>query len=388
MPDDTCSATSSDADLSASNTPGSPPPPPSSELERKVRAIQKGDGSAAEKTSRIRALFVAQQELAASVSRRTGAAAGTFPGAGASAGCAHYSRRCWIRAECCGRYYPCRRCHDEAEGHEIDRRATRVVACVACGDDQQPVAESCRTCGVRFARYFCSPCRLYNDAPDTQAYHCDECGICRVGRAEDNYHCERCATCVPIQARDVHPCRERNLDNNCPICGDHLATSTAQTIFLKCSHPIHVACLEQYMTRHFVCPVCSKCIHDRATMDKWYRHLDERIMQERMPEEYANRVSRILCNDCETKCLARFHFRFHRCADCYGYNTRVLHHFDVDPSELPPPITLLVPEAADAPPAPAQQPDPPPLASYAPPPDSIEDSINLQRTELDEGGRE
>lgn len=331
-----------------------------SELERNVRQIQKGTGTAAEKTKRIHELFAAQRNLAASVVRRSHSANRTFPGAGARNGCVHYSRRCWIRAECCKRFYPCRRCHDEAESHEIDRKATRIVACVACGDDDQPVAPSCRTCGVRFAKYFCKPCRLYNDAPQTAAYHCDGCGICRVGKAEDNYHCERCDTCVPRDARDNHPCRERNLDNNCPICGDHLATSTDQTIFLRCSHPIHVACLEQYMARHFVCPLCSKCIHDRATMDKWYRYLDGRVAAEQMPQEYANRVSKVLCNDCETKSLARFHFRFHRCNDCHGYNTRLLEHYEVQPSELPPPVEAPAVQSHAAA-GPSEEP-PPPLA--------------------------
>lgn len=322
---------------------------PAGDLQRRVLAVQKSNRTANEKSAAIQSLFAAQQRLAAAaVARRTTpVSAGSFPGAGARAGCEHYARKCWIRAACCGRYYPCRRCHDAAESHTIDRHATAVVACVTCGDADQPVSSSCRTCGVRFARYFCEPCRLWDDAPEERAYHCDGCGICRVGRAEDNHHCTRCATCVPRAAADKHPCRERSLDADCPVCNVHLATSTEQTIFLRCSHPIHVACLERYIQHHFACPLCAKCIHEPARMQPWYRRLDTVLAREVLPVPLRNRVSRVLCNDCETKTLTRYHFRFHRCADCLGYNTRVLEQFDVDPADLPPPVTAVPSDLAE-----------------------------------------
>lgn len=37
-------------------------------------------------------------------------------------GCKHYRRGCLIKAECCGKFWPCRLCHDEETfSHTIDR---------------------------------------------------------------------------------------------------------------------------------------------------------------------------------------------------------------------------------------------------------------------------
>lgn len=305
-------------------------------MEEKVRIIMRSNATSTEKAAQIHDLFSRQRAAVSSALSST--KRGVFPGQGAKAGCEHYKRKCWIKAPCCDKYYPCRRCHDEAEDHEIDRHAISMIACVQCGDKDQPVARTCRTCGCLFAKYFCAPCRLYNDDDSTgrTAYHCDKCGICRVGLGLgiDNHHCDRCNTCVPIERIHDHPCRERTLDSNCPICNVHLATSTESSYVLPCSHSIHVECLEQYVKAgNYTCPLCSKCLLDKATMKKWYETLDERLKLDQMPPEFENRVSKVLCNDCETKTVAKFHFRFHKCKDCGGYNTKVLEQWDVEPAE-------------------------------------------------------
>ena len=331
----------SSTEISSVQLPCSQPNPAleTDTLERKVRSIMRSNASSSEKAAQIHQLF-AEQSAAVTASDNVVAPAkrGVFPGRGAPAGCKHYKRKCWIRAPCCDRYYPCRRCHDEAENHEINRHAISMIACVQCGDKDQPVSATCRTCGVRFARYFCPPCRLYNDddSAGRTAYHCDKCGICRVGLGLgiDNHHCDQCNTCVPIERIHDHPCRERTLDSNCPICNVHLATSTESSYVLPCSHSIHVECLEQYVKAgNYTCPLCSKCLLDKETMKKWYKTLDERLKLDLMPPEFENRVSRVLCNDCETKTVAKFHFRFHKCKDCGGYNTKVLEQWDVEPNE-------------------------------------------------------
>lgn len=365
------------APAAGSELPGDNRPP--SELERAVRTIQKGAGTQEEKSAAIHELFAAQRARVTATADRSRAAAktGVFPGAGASRGCEHYSRNCWIKAACCDRYYPCRRCHDAAENHAIDRTATKFVACVVCGDKDQPVAESCRTCGVRFARYFCKTCRFYDDSPENEVYHCDDCGMCKRGKREDFRHCHKCNTCIPTAVFDNHPCRERNLDSNCPICGDYLGTSTEQVIFLACGHPIHQSCLKKHMLTSYICPICSKCIPPKEQMEPWYRKLDERLVHDRMPPELSNRVSQILCNDCEEKSVARFHFQFHRCEHCKGYNTRVLAQYDVDPQDQPPPLSVggAVGAGPSALAAPAEentqaQPSPEPAASATPTPPS------------------
>ena len=43
-----------------------------------------------------------------------------------------------------------------------------------------------------------------------------------------------------------------------------------------------------------------------------------------MPPEYENVYSYIYCNDCEKKCHASYHFMYHKCAYCKGYNTKLL----------------------------------------------------------------
>lgn len=306
--------------------------PSASALQEAVRAVQRGEGSDSDKSARIQALFARASEAVTAAAAEVGT--GVFPGKGASRGCEHYQRSCWIKAKCCGKYYVCRRCHDEHENHEIDRHATELVACVACGDQDQPVASHCRTCNEEFAHYFCGVCKFYDDTPGKDAYHCDACGICRVGKGlgVDNHHCNGCNSCVPIAVKGSHPCRERSLDANCPICNHYLATSTEPVVFMRCGHTMHVDCLAQHTASRYTCPLCSKSLTD---MQSWYRALDERLAKEVTPSEYANRVSRVLCHDCGEKSVARFHFTFHRCACCFGYNTRVLEQYDVPLHEIP-----------------------------------------------------
>ena len=43
-----------------------------------------------------------------------------------------------------------------------------------------------------------------------------------------------------------------------------------------------------------------------------------------MPIEYKDTYSYVYCNDCEKKSHAKFHFIYHKCGHCRGYNTKVL----------------------------------------------------------------
>jgi hypothetical protein len=251
---------------------------------------------------------------------------GVFPGAGAPP-CEHYERKAWLKAACCGRYYPCRFCHDAAEDHEIDRHATKLVGCSTCGAADQPASESCGNCGVRFAAYVCGICVFYDDAPGKDIYHCDRCGLCRVGKGlgVDNYHCDRCNSCVPLDVATSHPCMERSLECNCPICSEYMATSREQVVFMRCGHAMHANCFSRHTATRYTCPICSKSL---TNMDSWYRALDERLAAETTPPSFLSKRSRIYCNDCDLRSTAKYHFMFHRCHACAGYNTRVLSHFD------------------------------------------------------------
>lgn len=256
---------------------------------------------------------------------------GKFPGRNAKP-CHHYERHCWLLAKCCGRYYPCRRCHDEIEvSHDINRHDTEYVGCSRCGSEEQPAEEGCVNCGVQFARYFCKVCRFYDDNKKP-VYHCEHCGICRMGKGVgiDQHHCHRCKSCVPIEVADKHPCMDSSVKSDCPVCRVFMATSTEQVLFMRCGHAMHANCFERYTKVKYNCPLCFKAL---TNMDSWYRALDVRLAQEVMPPEYNNRCTNIICHDCDLKSVAKFHFNFHKCYKCNGYNTRVLSYFNLSAAD-------------------------------------------------------
>ncbi|CDF38471.1 unnamed protein product [Chondrus crispus] len=200
-----------------------------------VPAIQQDPAlSESQQTERIHNLFAgARQRALSREPDHTRHPTRRFSGKGVSKCCENYARNCWLKTACCDKYYPCRRCFDEDEDHEIDRHAAELVASIACGDQDKPVADNCRSCGVVFqtrrrtsgtwcqvGRYFCGACKFFDDSKGKEVYHSHRCGICRVGMGlgVDQHHCNGCGNCFPIDTRDLHPCRERSLDAKCPIC--------------------------------------------------------------------------------------------------------------------------------------------------------------------------
>ena len=59
------------------------------------------------------------------------------------------------------------------------------------------VASHCKDCSVKFGRYFCEICRLFDDHERGQ-FHCHGCGICRCGENNEQLlkslhtHLHRC----------------------------------------------------------------------------------------------------------------------------------------------------------------------------------------------------
>ena len=54
--------------------------------------------------------------------------------------CNHYKRRCMVKFECCDKYWPCHRCHNETstcEQKKLKSRDTTMVKCMECGKEQQ-----------------------------------------------------------------------------------------------------------------------------------------------------------------------------------------------------------------------------------------------------------
>jgi uncharacterized CHY-type Zn-finger protein len=83
--------------------------------------------------------------------------------------CVHYRTEVdivAIRFVCCGEYYPCHRCHEEAAGHEarqwpLGQRDSKAVLCGACMSeltiDAYLNATACPNCAAQFNER----CRLH-----------------------------------------------------------------------------------------------------------------------------------------------------------------------------------------------------------------------------------
>ncbi|KAK6276514.1 PREDICTED: uncharacterized protein LOC18604147 [Theobroma cacao] len=237
-------------------------------------------------------------------------------------GCEHYKRNCKLRAACCGKLFTCRFCHDEVSDHSMDRKATLEMMCMQCLKIQ-PVGPICTTpsCnGLPMAKYYCNICKFFDD--ERNVYHCPFCNLCRVGRGLgiDFFHCMTCNCCLGIKLVN-HKCLEKGLETNCPICCDFLFTSSATVRALPCGHYMHSACFQAYTCSHYTCPICSKSMGDMAV---YFGMLDALLAAEELPEEYRDRCQDILCNDCDRKGTAGFHWLYHKCGNCGSYNTRVI----------------------------------------------------------------
>ncbi|KAF9184327.1 hypothetical protein BGZ51_003397 [Haplosporangium sp. Z 767] len=240
-------------------------------------------------------------------------------------GCKHYRRGCKLKANCCGKWFNCRFCHDDVSDHAIVRKETKTMLCMHCKTIQD-AAQTCSSCNATLAVYYCDACKLWDDDPKRHIYHCDDCGICRIGQGlgRDYFHCKKCNVCMNIRLQNNHKCIERNLECDCPICGEYMFTSTSTVIFMPCGHCIHSRCHEDYIKTSYQCPTCWKALGD---MSAYYSKIDSLLAEQTMPAEYANIFSIVLCNDCEVKSEAPYHFLYHKCDECKGYNTKVLETF-------------------------------------------------------------
>ncbi|KAI9329065.1 zinc-ribbon-domain-containing protein [Obelidium mucronatum] len=228
------------------------------------------------------------------------------------------------QAHCCGKWYTCRFCHDEVSDHNIIRNLITTMMCMHCST-VQPAGQDCINvdCQKRVAKYYCKECKLWDDDPRKNIYHCYDCGICRIGKGlgQDYFHCKKCNVCMAISLKGRHKCIERNLESDCPICGEYMFTSTTTVIFMPCGHCIHYKCHQEYIQTSYQCPTCFKSL---ANMTEYFKRIDAMLAQHQMPPEYNKTQTFIYCNDCEKKCYAKFHFLYHKCIHCKGYNTKVL----------------------------------------------------------------
>lgn len=237
-------------------------------------------------------------------------------------GCGHYKRNCKLVAACCNHLYTCRHCHDDVADHAMERKATVKMMCMKCLVIQ-PIGPTCSTAAchnLSMAKYYCRICKLFDDERDI--YHCPYCNLCRVGKGLgiDFFHCMTCNACMS-RFLSVHICREKCLEDNCPICNEYLFTSSSPVKALPCGHLMHSACFQDYTCTHYTCPICSKSLGD---MQAYFGMLDAQLAEEKIPDEYSGQTQVILCNDCEKRGTASFHWLYHKCSHCGSYNTRLL----------------------------------------------------------------
>ncbi|KAK9066525.1 hypothetical protein SSX86_013848 [Deinandra increscens subsp. villosa] len=237
-------------------------------------------------------------------------------------GCKHYKRNCKLVAACCNKLYTCRLCHDDAADHVMDRKATTMMMCMKCLIIQ-PIGPTCSTVScnnLSMARYYCPICKLFDD--EKKIYHCPYCNLCRVGKGLgfDYFHCMNCNACM-ARSLSVHTCREKCLEDNCPICHEYIFTSKDPVKGLPCGHVMHSSCFQEYTFSNYTCPICSKSLGDMQT---YFGMLDAMLAEEKIPDEFLGRTQDILCNDCENKGTAPFHWQYHKCPRCGSYNTRLI----------------------------------------------------------------
>jgi uncharacterized CHY-type Zn-finger protein len=234
-------------------------------------------------------------------------------------GCVHYRRNVKMQCFTCEKWYTCRLCHDEVENHVLPRRDTRFMLCMLC-KSPQGVSQFCKVCGEQAGNYYCAICKLWNNDPYKSIYHCNDCGLCRLGEGlgKDFFHCKTCAACMSIEAEATHKCIERSTKCDCPICGEYLFTSSLPVSFMQCGHSIHSSCFKDLCNTTYKCPICSKSI---ANMESQFRRLDRSIEEQPMPPDYADKKAYIFCNDCNSRCVAAYHWLGTKCVLCDSYNT-------------------------------------------------------------------
>ncbi|KAK9925901.1 hypothetical protein M0R45_023163 [Rubus argutus] len=241
---------------------------------------------------------------------------------GQTFGCQHYKRNCKLVAACCNQLYTCIRCHDAMADHTIDRKSITEMMCMKCLKIQ-PVRPTCSTAScsdLSMARYFCKICKIFDD--ERIIYHCPYCNLCRLGKGLgiDYFHCMTCNACMS-RSLLKHSCREKCFMDNCPICNEDMFTSNSPVKALPCGHLMHSTCFEAYTCINYTCPICGKSLGD---MQVYFKMLDAFLAEEKLPNEYSGRTQVILCNDCENKGTASFHWLYHKCPACGSYNTRLL----------------------------------------------------------------
>mmetsp|Transcript_106243 Transcript_106243/g.129561 ORF Transcript_106243/g.129561 Transcript_106243/m.129561 type:complete len:267 (-) Transcript_106243:29-829(-) len=206
-------------------------------------------------------------------------------------GCEHYMRNCYMKADCCGEWFVCRRCHDKecdpnneiefndvyrksnenncnnnnnnnnndnTKYHKINRYLTKYMKCMQCGL-KQICAQYCINCDdYKMAHYYCNICKFWDNDVNKNIFHCDKCKMCRIGIKDDFIHCDTCNACLHKSYYKNHNCVQESLNSQCPVCFGFLFNSTDPVAFWEpCGHPIHLGCFNLYIqSNHYRCAIC------------------------------------------------------------------------------------------------------------------------------------
>ena len=65
--------------------------------------------------------------------------------------CKHYKRGCQLQCNECEKLYPCKACHNEKEGHNIEKKNINKIVCGYC-KTKQDVSNNCINCGAELSK--------------------------------------------------------------------------------------------------------------------------------------------------------------------------------------------------------------------------------------------
>lgn len=57
---------------------------------------------------------------------------------------------------------------------------------------------------------------------------------------------------------------------------------------------------------------------------EYFNRIEEAMVKIPKPGLFHGRESRIICCDCESTSVVPWHFMYHKCEQCKGFNTRVI----------------------------------------------------------------
>ena len=85
--------------------------------------------------------------------------------------CSHYKRLCYVKFECCDKFWPCHRCHNNQSScgrKKLKSRDTLMVKCVHCNKVQEVITKKCFSRRSSVVLKNNSPCYLLFQLHSTQ----------------------------------------------------------------------------------------------------------------------------------------------------------------------------------------------------------------------------